>query len=128
MLFLSLPARTDGRAAKVDYWRIERYCGSDRATARTAALLVFCSRAADKTLTKTGFSEMKTPGIEYIGAPPTTIMQEPCLEGFRRGFLGRFSSFSFKIAPLSAKLRRVPALLWNQQACVAALGPIAIGQ
>jgi len=83
VLFLSQPARTDGRASKVDHWRIERYCGGCPATARTAALLLFCSRGSGQKLAKTGSSEMKTPGIEHIDAPPATFTQEPCLEGYQ---------------------------------------------
>ena len=71
------------RAAKFDHWRIERYCGTRRPTARAAALLLFCSRGRDKTLTKTGFSEMKTPEIEHIGSPPATFAQDPSSEGFQ---------------------------------------------
>ena len=49
-----------------------------------AALLLFFARAAaDKTLCKTGFFEMKTPGIEQIDAPPAAFMQDPCSEGFQ---------------------------------------------
>ena len=83
MLFLSQRREPMRRAAKVDRWRIERYCGSDRATARTAALLFLARAAAANFVSKTGFFEMKTPGIEQIDAPPAAFMQDPCSEGFQ---------------------------------------------